>query len=104
VVGLTQVAVGAGNVCGRYPDGRVACWGSNDEGQLGDGSVGDRTSQFGEIAGGRTYVALDVGGKHACAVQAVSRRLWCWGANSSGQLGDGTQVTRGVPVEVSFRF
>jgi alpha-tubulin suppressor-like RCC1 family protein len=102
VSGLSRITVGAGSICGLYANGRVGCWGSNDAGQLGDGSVGDRTSQFGEIAGGRTYLSVDVGGKHACAIEAVNRRLWCWGANDSGQLGDESQVARNVPVQVRF--
>lgn len=45
-------------------------------------------------------IAISAGYSHACAI-AASGRAWCWGANSSGQLGDGSSERRKLPVQVA---
>ena len=75
------------------------CWGRNVEGQLGDGSTTGRTrptpvsglpvlTQYGgSIAAGRA---------HACAQVSVSGkadRIYCWGGDASGQLGNGSAAS-----------
>src|SRR5262245_53116359 len=42
---------------------------------------------------------MDGGDAHACAVRNDGS-LWCWGANSLGQIGDGTVVDRPLPTHV----
>ncbi len=49
--------------------------------------------------GGRRSVLLTGGLDHACA--AIEGAVWCWGQNSSGQLGDGTKLVARSPVAVS---
>jgi alpha-tubulin suppressor-like RCC1 family protein len=44
--------------------------------------------------------SLTCGGSHTCAVTAAGG-VKCWGANFSGQLGDGSTANRPHPVEVS---
>ena len=44
--------------------------------------------------------AIAVAADHACVIRAGAK-LWCWGRNEHGQVGDGTTVERAVPVEVS---
>lgn len=39
VSGAVEIVVGASHACARKADGTVLCWGSNDEGQLGDGTT-----------------------------------------------------------------
>ncbi len=43
---------------------------------------------------------LTAGLFHTCAVR-VSGEIWCWGFNTAGQLGDGTDVSRESPVRVA---
>ena len=43
---------------------------------------------------------ISAGGRHSCAIIGSARSLWCWGDNSSGQLGDGTTSPRPGPVRV----
>ena len=45
------------------------------------------------------WAKISTGDEHTCAVRA-DRSLWCWGANSSGQLGLGDTIDRLVPTRV----
>ncbi len=92
VVGLSgvhdgpSIATGKHHSCGVRSDGTVKCWGDNAEGQIGDGTLVDRTSAT--LVGGLTgAIAVEAGGYHSCAVldDGTAR---CWGRNASGELGD----------------
>lgn len=50
----------------------------------------------------RRWAQLSAGERHSCAV-ATDGTLWCWGANGSGQLGDGTLGASAVPLQVGSR-
>jgi alpha-tubulin suppressor-like RCC1 family protein len=92
VVGLTSgvkaLASGWRHVCVLMTDGNAKCWGSNHEGQLGDGTGVDqkRPVDVAQIPSG--IVAITAGGQHTCALTRGS--VTCWGENEDGQLGDGT--------------
>lgn len=84
--GWTQLAAGGRHTCGIMPTGALHCFGENDQGQLGDGTgaaqpgfveAGVAVGPWGEVA---------VGGTHACGVDGAGA-LWCWGNNTSLQLG-----------------
>jgi alpha-tubulin suppressor-like RCC1 family protein len=107
VVGLdgVVVAVEAGSLvtCARMSDGRVECWGSATEGAMGYAKQCQSNSfcsQPVEIAGlSNDVVSLAVGGTHVC-VLLQSGRLKCWGDNSHGQVGNGTNDNQFEPVDV----
>jgi alpha-tubulin suppressor-like RCC1 family protein len=76
---------------------RLACWGVNDQGQLGRGHTQPMDLEPAlaapwEPAGSMQVVdyGVTVGGRHACANTQVAVRGVCWGANESGQLGIGS--------------
>ena len=52
------------------------------------------------VAGGLSFRSITSGGQHSCGI-AVDSTAYCWGANGSGQLGDGTESDRTVPVPVT---
>ena len=91
---------------GGYPhvcaiaDGAAYCWGDNNSGQLGDNSTTDRSSPVAVVTSGvlsgKTIEDIQSGLNHTC-VRANSA-AYCWGNNGSGQLGDGTNTQRIVPV------
>ena len=54
---------------------------------------------FPSLSAGNSVVAVTAGAHHSCAVTA-SGRLYCWGRNEEGQLGDGTTTERHVPTLV----
>ena len=94
------VAAGSRHSCSLGATGDVSCWGFNAAGQLGraDGKRTD-SPQATVVAGFGPAIALAAGGEHTCAI-AVDRRVWCWGANNSGELGNESLVNsdRAVPV------
>src|SRR5262245_9265165 len=96
---VTPIAVwlGRGHTCATMADGTLQCWGSNGNGQLGDGTTTPHPRPMpGPGRSGVTYVALGL--NHTCAVTPSG--VYCWGANARGQLGDGTTKDRPQPVLV----
>jgi alpha-tubulin suppressor-like RCC1 family protein len=82
-----DIAAGAAHACARRADGVVLCWGRNDRGQLGEGSMVDRAAPV--QVGTTPFVMLTAGDAHTCALTAAGT-AFCWGANDAGQLGIGT--------------
>jgi alpha-tubulin suppressor-like RCC1 family protein len=104
VVGLTRgvrsIAVGAGHTCALTEQGTVKCWGFNGWGQLGDGTTQNRSTPVDVMRLGGSVQAIAAGEHHTCAL-LVTGAVRCWGANWSGQLGDGTLTDYLTPVTVS---
>ena len=87
---LTQVSTGSYHTCTILDDGSISCWGKNDNGQLGDGTrLARGTPAKVLLPLGRSATALSAGSYHTCAVLDDGSTK-CWGANSFGQLGDGS--------------
>ena len=96
----TQLALGKGHTCAIDAGGGLRCWGSNSNGQLGDGTTTDRHVPTPVVGLSSGVLAVATGAFHTCAL-LQSGALKCWGANDKGQLGDGTQTERHTPVQVS---
>ncbi len=98
----TTVTAGGVHTCARRSTGRLYCWGSDGSGQLGNGPVtGDQTTPV-EVAGGRTdWTTVTAGGVHTCARRSTGR-LYCWGADYLGQVGNGEpDADQPAPVQVA---
>lgn len=91
-----QLAAGAEHTC-AIRNGALFCWGRNNSGQLGDGTLEDRPSpvQVGEEA---DWTQISAGTLHTCGIRGSA--LYCWGYNAWGQLGDTTTATRREPVQI----
>lgn len=91
-------AAGVGYVQGSATDTVAYTWGSNAEGQLGDGSFTSSLVpvQVPDLPTG--VAAMAAGAAHTCALFS-SGGVKCWGRNSSGQLGDGTFTASPTPVD-----
>ncbi len=80
-----SISAGGRTACGLTTAGVVLCWGANDKGQLGNGTVTDRNAPVPSLLGVATAVAAD--DTHTCAILATG--TYCWGANDFHQLGLG---------------
>jgi uncharacterized protein YjdB len=98
---FTRLASGYRGPCGLTSDGSVYCWGANTRGQLGpDVPLGDTVPVPTRVPTPEPLAHLSGFDEAFCGVTAEGTG-YCWGANGSGQLGDGTKVDRAMPMEVS---
>ena len=88
--------------------GRLFMWGYNADGQLGDNTITDRlvpteiTSHF-NLTEEETIIQVSLGGFHSSALTSTDR-LFMWGVNWFGQLGDNTTIDRLAPTEITSHF
>jgi len=94
---VVEIASGRQFVCARHQTGLVSCWGSNSNGQLGNGNTTDSNRPVAAAVTGAVQIAA--GHQHSCALRA-SGVVSCWGGNSTGQLGNGTFTDSLAPVDV----
>jgi hypothetical protein len=108
-VHFTSVAVsGPETVCAVATTGVVWCKGSNNGGQLGDGTVTPRSTLAPVLQPPGVFFSTVVLDKalndpsylQACALQTGGGDVYCWGLNDRGQVGDGTRTNRLAPVPV----
>jgi alpha-tubulin suppressor-like RCC1 family protein len=95
---FTQLSAGDRFTCG-LSGGAAHCWGSNTDGQLGDGTTLNHPFPA-PVSGGLSFTELTTGESHTCAVSS-SGSTYCWGWNYYGQLGDGSTTPQSAPVAVA---
>jgi alpha-tubulin suppressor-like RCC1 family protein len=76
------------------------CWGDNAYGQLGIGFASSTTAPVRVKTGGLVFRQVFAGGWHTCGLTA-EKRVWCWGRNDFGQLGDGARGIGLSPLAVA---
>lgn len=94
-----SVTVGGRHSCVATEDGAVRCWGGNERGQLGDGSTTQRLSPVEVVDLGGPAAIVGASDSSTCAALRDGL-VRCWGANESGQLGNGSTVDAVTPVTV----
>lgn len=107
--GIVQIAAARSHTCALGESGEVFCWGNNSSGELGIGTgtvsssvpvpvadPDDPDRPFGDV------LSIAAGGSSSCAVAGpdLPGRVFCWGWNSNGRLGDGTETDRNLPTPV----
>jgi alpha-tubulin suppressor-like RCC1 family protein len=84
-------------------NGRVWGWGYNDLGQIGDFSVNQRNTPVSVAGATKTFCQISAGNRHSVAIEK-NGRIWCWGNNAFGNLGNnasGTGTCQSTPVAIA---
>jgi len=99
---VTDVAAAAAHTCAVVDQERVFCWGNNVTSQLGNGNFTSSNVpvQVQNLGGSGFMAAVAAGGDdnigHSCAL--IGDEPYCWGANTQGQLGNGSLSDSSIPV------
>ena len=102
-VTLTQILASHEYTCALGSNGKAYCWGSNEDGQLGNNSTTNAltpiTVNQGQIPSGVTLTQISLGEHHTCVTDS-SYKIYCWGKGNFGQLGNNSTTDALTPVRV----
>jgi uncharacterized repeat protein (TIGR02543 family) len=88
--------------------GRIFMWGRNNEGQIGNGTFTNRNTPINitdtiSLLGNDRIMSLNLYGNQSSILTATGR-VFMWGNNSQGQLGDGSYSRKNIPTEITSNF
>ncbi|BDR53463.1 hypothetical protein KIM372_13700 [Bombiscardovia nodaiensis] len=100
---FSQISVGWYHTLGLGSDGRIYAWGRNDAGQLGDNTTDNHVVPMvvKNTPTGVKYRQV-VAGPNTSFALGSDNRWYAWGANTSGQLGNGNTTNQLTPVAISM--
>ena len=105
---VVQIISGGVHYLAITNSGQVYSWGMNFYGQLGDGTTKDKstpvniTEHF-NLSDGEFITKIEAGSHHSIALTSLGR-VFSWGKNNSGILGDGTTVDKSIPTDITQWF
>ncbi|MBK9443456.1 MAG: fibronectin type III domain-containing protein [Comamonadaceae bacterium] len=84
-------------------DSVTKCWGYNNSGQIGDGTINVHPKVPTNVQGLYGATAISAGREHTCAIVGTdaNRSLRCWGANGFGQVTDADTYQEPLPVTLA---
>lgn len=107
---VKEVSAGGFHTLVLTLDGEVYAWGSNNEFQIGDVNAQNITDDAGNILGKRVnkpqlivesgVISVSAGGNHSLYLNNKGE-VFAWGNNKSGELGDGSLISRGLPTIIA---
>ena len=95
--GVAAIAVGDYHACALMKSGDMQCWGSNENGQLGNGTTTDSATPLSVSLTGAIQITAN--GEHTCAL-INDGTAKCWGLDRYGELGDGAPTIQSTPDKV----
>ena len=98
LMNVSALGAGGGHSLAIRPDGSLLAWGTNYDGQLGDGT--NINQNIPVFVNGISHVKSATGGLAHTIALKTDGTVWTWGRNASGQLGDGSTNNRMVPAQV----
>ena len=107
---IKQVITGGEHACAVTIGGDVWCWGRNNYGQIGNGLINTtlytqpvRVTGLGQASGiPVSQIAASIWSSHTCAIglSSAGPKVYCWGRNDQGQVGNGTYSHQPSPAAV----
>ena len=103
--GVQQISLGSQHGCAIDETGRVQCWGANGLGQLGNGTQTASATPT-QVVSLPPVKLLECASNYCCALiddggGESEGEVWCWGQNSSDQLGRADVDLAATPAPVS---
>jgi len=101
-VTFAHISAGEAHTCALTVSGAAYCWGTSGYGvgsDLGDGTNASHDLMT-PVAGGLSFVSISGGLYFTCGITTAGD-AYCWGANYSGQLGNGSLSDSNQPVKVT---
>ncbi|WP_425605035.1 InlB B-repeat-containing protein [Bombiscardovia apis] len=99
---FSQISTGWNHTLGLGSNGRIYAWGKNDSGQLGDGSTNNHVVPMVVNTPAGVKYRQVVAGPNTSFALGSDNHWYAWGANTSGQLGNGTTTNQLTPVAISM--
>ncbi|WP_413559506.1 Ig-like domain-containing protein [Bdellovibrio sp. HCB209] len=90
-VSYADVSAGESHTCGITTGKTVKCWGANTYYQVSQ--TGANTYSPTIVDSGILYNSIQAGDQHTCGITSSDNLVKCWGQNSSGQIGQGTNTS-----------
>jgi len=100
VSGIVSIAAGTQHSVALKNDGTVWIWGQNGFGQLGNGSASGSSATPVQMLSLSGVTAISANNSYHTLALKSDGSVWSWGANSSGQVGDGSTNTRTTPYQI----
>lgn len=104
---ITKITGGLGHMLALKDDGTVWAWGDNDHCRLGNETASEFNGFTGvwtpvKVGGLSNIVDISAGNVHSMALDSDGT-VYCWGQNSDGQIGEGSEVSyeHYVPITVN---
>lgn len=95
-----SISVDSTSGCGVTADKLLYCWGDNSLGQIGNGRKGAGAQPMLATVAQLRFDSVAVGALHACAL-TTTRRVYCWGADMTNQLGETPEINSTTPIPVN---
>lgn len=99
LTGVTSITASDFSAYALLADGTVRAWGDNSKGQLGTGNSANVSNTPAQVQGLTGVTSIAASNYNAYALLS-DRTVRSWGANASGQLGNGTTSESYTPVRV----
>jgi len=101
-----NVTLGLEHTCGirRINDkNHLFCWGNNENGQLGIGNIESTIEPVSVQNENGSWVKVSAGFYHTCGLKSIegTNKIYCWGKNEFGEVGDNTTAMQKSPTEVA---
>ncbi|MDY0140107.1 MAG: hypothetical protein RBR50_10435, partial [Candidatus Izemoplasmatales bacterium] len=103
-----SLSTGRSHIIAKMDNDKYYAWGSNNYGQLGDGTTETKTqpveiTESFDLIEGEQIINYSLGDSHSAALTNEGRVL-TWGNNLSGRLGDGTTTSTAIPIDITQNF